>query len=65
MHTCKTNKKVEDDNRFLGENEILMPLWGQIILKVEIQKTAVLSQTANWATIRLLTTRNQALQARF
>ena len=38
MHTCKTNKKVEDDNRFLGENEILMPLWGQIILKVEFKK---------------------------
>jgi hypothetical protein len=37
MHTCKTNKKVEDDNRFLGENEILMPLWGQIISEVEFE----------------------------
>ena len=37
MHTCKTNKKGEDDNRFLGENEILMPLWGQMILEVEFE----------------------------
>ena len=61
MHTCKTNKKVEDDNRFLGENEILMPLWGQITLEVEIQKNYFIITN-----IKLLETiRNQALWAWF
>jgi hypothetical protein len=54
MHTCKTNKKVEDDNRFLGEKEILMPLWGQIISEVEFENKTKLPYNREQQTRLLL-----------